>query len=385
MVTFGARGGTIGGYVTGFCHREMIRMSDSTHSLDHVDSVDLFAQRILDITLGAMDAVAVYLGDRLGWYRSLADEGPATPGELAERTGTHERYAREWLEQQAVTGILTVADGRFSLSAAGTTVLTDTDDRSYSAPLARMVCGAMVQLPALLHAYRTGGGVEWARLGRDARESQADVNRPWFESALPDALKSVPEVDSVLREPGVKILDIGCGGGWSTIALARTYPAARLIGIDLDAATVDMARRNVASNPDVSQRIGISLSDASELSEAGYDAAFAFECIHDMSQPIEVLSAVRRALSPGAPLIVMDEAVAETFTAPGDDAERLMYGYSLMICLPDGMSRQPSAATGTVMRPSTLRSYAQQAGFTKMDVLPIEDFGFFRFYRLRAG
>ncbi len=81
----------------------------------------------------------------------------------------------------------------------------------------------------------------------------------------------------------------------------------------------------------------------------------------------------------------MDEAVGEEFTAPGNDVERLMYGYSLTVCLPDGMSHQPSVGTGTVMRPATLRKYAQEAGFARMDILPIEDFSFFRFYRLSDG
>jgi hypothetical protein len=123
-------------------------------------------------------------------------------------------------------------------------------------------------------------------------------------------------------------------------------------------------------------------TDAADLPQATYDAAFAFECVHDMPQPVQVLAATRRAVVPGAPVIIMDEAVGETFQAPGDDLERLMYGFSLLICLPDGMAHQPSAGTGTVMRPDTLRRYAQDAGFSDVSILPIEDFGFWRFYRL---
>ena len=114
-----------------------------------------------------------------------------------------------------------------------------------------------------------------------------------------------------------------------------------------------------------------------------YDVAFAFECVHDMARPVEVLAAIRAALDPDGVLVVMDEAVAEEFTAPGDDLERLMYGFSLLVCLPDGLSSTPSAGTGTVMRPSVLRGYAERAGFGSLDVLPIEGFGFFRFYALR--
>jgi hypothetical protein len=107
----------------------------------------------------------------------------------------------------------------------------------------------------------------------------------------------------------------------------------------------------------------------------------AIECVHDMAQPVPVLAAMRRMVRPGGTVLVLDEAVAEEFTAPGDEIERLMYGYSLLCCLPDGRSQAPSAATGTVMRPATLRRYAQEAGFADAEVLPI-DAGFFRVYRL---
>ncbi|WP_016695800.1 class I SAM-dependent methyltransferase [Rhodococcus rhodochrous] len=365
----------------------MIGMSTSTSSSTHLDSVDAYAQRVLDSVLGTMDTLTILIGDRLGWYRSLADDGPATADELAERTGTHPRYTREWLEQQAVTGLLDVDDGdppRFALSSAGREVLTDPRNLAYMAPLARMIVGATMQLPGLLEAYRSGGGVSWSQFGRDVCESQADANRPLFEKALPDALRSVPEVDRVLGQPGAKIADIGCGGGWSTITIARTYPDATVQGFDIDAPSVEMARSNLAENADVAQRVTFTQCDASELPGGNFHAAFAFECVHDMPQPVEVLAAVRRSLAPGGFMIVMDEAVADTFTAPGDDVERLMYGYSLTICLPDGMSHSPSAGTGTVMRPATLRRYALDAGFTGVDVLPIEDFGFFRFYLLRT-
>ena len=113
-----------------------------------------------------------------------------------------------------------------------------------------------------------------------------------------------------------------------------------------------------------------------------YDAVFAFECIHDLPDPVGVLAAMRRLAGDDGAVVVMDERVAETFTAPGDDVERLMYGYSLMCCLADGMSHQPSAGTGTVMRPSTLRRYAVEAGFADVEILDIAN-DFFRFYRLR--
>lgn len=122
------------------------------------------------------------------------------------------------------------------------------------------------------------------------------------------------------------------------------------------------------------------LADAATV-DARYDVVFAFECVHDLPDPVAVLATMRAMAGEHGTVIVMDERVAETFTAPGDDVERLMYGYSLICCLADGMTQQPSAGTGTVMRPATLRHYAVRAGFSGLEVLDIAD-DFFRFYRL---
>jgi SAM-dependent methyltransferase len=361
----------------------------------HEEAVEAVAQRLLDMALGTADLLAVYLGDRLGWYRSLSVDGPATAEELAARTRTDTRYAREWLEQQAVSGLLTVdvvaeqrdAPGdagparRFRVPAAAAEVLTDSASLSYLAPLARMFVASAVHMPALLDAYGAGGGVSWAQLGADARESQADMNRPWFETALAPALTCVPALHDRLARAGARIADVGCGAGWSTIALARAYPAATVIGVDVDEPSLALAR-GAADDADLGARVQFRLADGADLPAAGFDAVFAFECLHDMPDPVAVLTAARRALAPDGTVVVMDEAVAESFTAPGDELERLMYGFSLLVCLPDGMSHDRSVGTGTVMRPSTLRGYAHDAGFSRVDVLPIEGFGFWRFYEL---
>jgi SAM-dependent methyltransferase len=348
-------------------------------------SSDELAERLFGSLLGFIDVVAVHLGDRLGWYRSLVDDGPASAPELARRTGTHPRYAREWLEQQAVAGYLTVEqegdpDERvFAIPEATAEVMTDGASLNHLAPFARMFAAVGPTLPQLLEAYRTGGGVSWEQLGADARESQADGNRPWYDLRLATALAGVPQVHDVLSRPGASVLDVGAGGGWSTIALARAYPEARVEAVDIDLASVELARANVAA---AGVDVDVHHGDAAGLGPGAYDMAFAFECVHDMPDPVGVLSAVRQTLAPGGCLVVMDEAVAEGFAPDGDEVERLMYGFSLLICLPDGMSSQPSAATGTVMRPSVLKGYATEAGFTRMETLPIEEFGFWRFYLL---
>ncbi len=348
-------------------------------------TADAFAERLFSSALGAFECLSVYVGERLGWYRSLAGDGPATPAELAARTDTQERYAREWLEQQAVIGILETdpadADRRYAISPAAAEVLTNEHSLLYLGALPRLFAMVGAQLPALLDSYRHGGGVSWADFGDEAREAQAELNRPWFESALGDALGGVPEVHSVLSRPAARIADVGCGAGWSTIALARAYPDAHVEGIDIDAPSVEMARRNAAA-AGLSDRVSFLVADgASGPGDGTYDAAFAFECIHDMPNPVAVLGAMRRLVGDGGTVLIVDEKVADRFVAPGDDVERYMYGFSILHCLPVGMVDQPSVGTGTVMRASTFRGYAAEAGFASVEELPIEH-DFFRFYRL---
>ena len=348
-------------------------------------TADALTERLFGAVLATMDLHAVYLGDRLGYYRALA-AGPLTSAELAEHTGTAERYAREWLEQQAVTGILDTdpevdaTHRRYTLPAQHVAPLVDVVDLGHVAPFARATIGFVKQVDHLVEAFRTGGGVSWDQLGPDAREGQAGANRPLFLGPLgQEYLPSIPDVDAVLRAGG-RVADVGCGFGWSAIGIALAYPDATVDGYDVDGPSIEAARRN-AREAGVDERVRFHAVDAAMVEDESYDAVFAFECIHDLPDPVGVLAALRR-LAGGGAVVVMDERVAETFTAPGDDVERLMYGYSLMCCLADGMAHQPSAGTGTVMRPSTLRRYAVEAGFADVEILDIAN-DFFRFYRLR--
>src|SRR4051794_20341197 len=350
-------------------------------------TADEVGERLFGSLLGTVEIMSVYLGDRLGWYRSLAGEGPASAVELARRTGTQVRYAREWLEQQAVAGLLTVEsegapdDRRFAIPASTAEVLTDPTSLAYLAPLGRMFGAVGPMLPKLLEVYRNGGGVSWDDLGDDARQSQADANRPWYEKQLGLALAGVPAIHDALAAPSCRVLDVGCGAGWSSISLARAYPSASVLGVDIDEPSIEVAVTN-AREAGVDDRVRFLCRDAASLPEGTVDVAFAFECVHDMPRPVEVLSAVRRTLATGGSLVVMDEAVADAFAPDGDDLERIMYGFSLFVCLPDGLSSPPSVGTGTVMRPSVLRGYGEAAGFDGFEILPIDGFGFWRFYRL---
>ena len=182
---------------------------------------------------------------------------------------------------------------------------------------------------------------------------------------------------------GARMADVGCGGGWSSISLARAYPNLTIDGFDLDEPAVERARANAAAEG-VDDRVRFHAVDPAEADHGdGYDLVTAFECIHDMPQPVPVLRAMRSMAGADGTVIVMDENVQPEFVAPGDEIERMMYAFSMLVCLPDGMSHPGSVGTGTVMRPSVLEGYAKEAGFGGVEILPIEG-GFWRFYRLRG-
>jgi SAM-dependent methyltransferase len=352
---------------------------------------DQLVQRILRSTGGAFDIFTLYIGDRLGLYADLAANGPSTAAEVAARTGTHERYVREWLEQQTVTGMLDVDDEaapaaarRFVLPPGHAEVLTDRDSLNYIAPLARLVAGAVRPLHQLLKAYRTGGGVPYRLYGPDMFEGQAGINRAMFLRQLgTEWLPSIPDLHRrLISDPPARVADIGCGAGWSSVGMARSYPKLRVDGFDLDEPSVALARANVI-DAGLEERVRIHRQDAGDPSLGGsYDLVTAFECVHDMADPVGALRTMLHLAGEAGSVIVMDERVGDRFTARGNDVEWMMYGWSVLHCLPVGKAEEPSAGTGTVMRPETLRRYAEEAGFCEVEILPIDNF-FFRFYRLR--
>jgi SAM-dependent methyltransferase len=347
-----------------------------------------FAERVFHSVLGALDTWAIFIGDKFGLYDLLAKQSGITRPELARQSGLNPRYADEWLEQQVTSGILEVDDPglppeerKYSIPDAQAEVLTDSDSLSFLAPFVRLVVAGGIQLPRLMEAYRSGGGVSWAEYGEDMRTGQAEMNRPWFINELGSSwFPSVPWLHQKLSD-GAVVADIGCGEGWSSIAMAKAYPLSTVDGYDIDGPSVAAARQH-SVEADLSDRVSFKDVDAGREDVADrYDLVTAFECIHDMPDPIGVLETMHRMTKPDGRVVVMDEAVAESFGDSSDEVERLMYGFSLFVCLPDGLSHEGSVGTGTVMRPSTLESYAKKAGFSGIDVLPVEN-DLWRFYEL---
>jgi 2-polyprenyl-3-methyl-5-hydroxy-6-metoxy-1,4-benzoquinol methylase len=320
-------------------------------------------------------------------YRALAEGGPATPSELAARTGTAERYCREWLEHQAVSGFIEAldvalpADARqYRIPAEHLAVLVDEDSVDYAAYKGVDIVRAGRPLPDLVEAFRTGGApppLPWEPEGR------AEFNRARFLNLLGKVwLPSIPDVHERLRvDPPARVADIACGTGWSSIAMALAYPTVQVDGFDLDEDAIALARSN-AKDRGVADRVYFVAADASDPGLSGrYDLVTIFEALHDMARPVPALRAARTLLGEGASAIVADERVEEELSVPAPDRDRSSYGWSVVSCLPQAMGDPETAATGAVMRPATLRRYAAEAGFRKVEILPIET-DYWLFYRL---
>lgn len=352
--------------------------------------------RLFGAALAAAELMTVHLGLELGLYRALAT-GPCAAPDLAAAAGIGVRYAEEWLEQQTAAGILEVEtpheerdQRRYRLPAGHAAVLAGTDPAQRVAPMAALpVAGIAPALPHLVAAVRRGDGVPVSVYGESLRAAQAQMNEPVFTRDLGPWIRAeLPDVHARLRRPGAAIADVGCGTGTSSLALARVYPAATVHGFDLDAAALETARAGVPAS--ARARIRFEATDiAGDDVEAGgpaapgegYDLVCVLDALHDMPRPVELLRACRARLRPDGCVLLMEARVAERFAPPVEDNERFAYAVSLLHCLPVGLAEQPSAGTGTVLRPGLVRRYAAAAGFSGVRVLDVRH-PFHRLYRL---
>jgi SAM-dependent methyltransferase len=343
------------------------------------------AGRLFDAGLGAFELVTVTLGARLGLYRALADNGPATAAVLAAAARIDARYAREWCEQQAAAGLIGVDEPgnapdarRFGLLPGSEAVLLDPESPACLLPIGAFLEAAGRMLPVLEDAYRAGTGIPYADYA--VQHAQGGFNRPAFTHQLvQEWLPQVPDLDARLRGGG-RVAELGCGEGWAAIALALGYPRVRVDGFDVDPPSIETARRN-AAQAGVGDRVRFAVADVTDPALTGsYDAVIAVEMVHDLADPVAALRTARR-LAAGGVVLVVDDRAAERFTAPADPVQRFFHAASVLHCLPVGRCAERSAQTGALMRPDTLREYATGAGFTEVTVLPIEN-DLFRFYRL---
>jgi hypothetical protein len=244
------------------------------------------------------------------------------------------------------------------------------------------VFAATMQITRVAEVYRQGGGVPWDAYGDAMSWSQGDANRPLLLHAL--ATEWVPQIPALQQRltAGGKVADVASSHGWSSVGLALAFPEIEVHGYDMDPVAIDAAQRN-AEDCGVADGVHFHLAEITgPLPHGPFEAAIAIECIHDMPYPVDVLSALRASCVDDAVVVVIDEAADPDLSTPGDAIQRLLYGFSLLICLPESLSHPGSVGTGTLIRPAVMDEYARAAGFAGATTLEVADTGFWRCYRL---
>jgi 2-polyprenyl-3-methyl-5-hydroxy-6-metoxy-1,4-benzoquinol methylase len=316
-------------------------------------------------------------------FHTIGKIGPVGPTELAEKTHLSERYLREWLGCMASNGYLEhdSAEGRFGLTPEQAAILTDRDSRTYMIPYVCYLPSFSSVLGDLSTAFRNGGGVPFEKYGADLVEAIGIGNRPWFvNDYVAKWIPAMPDIQTRLTQGG-RVAEMGCGMGWSSIALALGFPNIRLDAVDADHSSIQQAQQN-ARLAGVENRITFHRASIEDSTIKGpYDLVTAFECIHDLAYPVRALRRMRELVDPRGSVLVADEAVGETIEENSNPLGQMMYNFSVLHCLPSAVGFPGSAATGAVIAPSTMRAYAAEAGFRSVEVLAVEN-PIWRFYKL---
>jgi SAM-dependent methyltransferase len=330
-------------------------------------AIDAFLGQVATDAAAAFHAATVVLGDKLGLYKALADGGPATPAELAERTGCDARYLQEWLHAQAASGYCghDAASGRFSLSPAQATVLTDEDHPAFATGMFVGASVAMKDEERLgRDAVRTGAGVGWHEHHPDLFTATERLFKPGYVANL--VASWIPALDGVEAklQAGATVADIGCGHGASTIVLAQAYPQSTIVGIDYHAESIEVARKR-AAEAGVADRVRFEVAGAADFEGDGYDLVCVFDALHDMGDPVGAAAHIRDALAPDGTLLVVEPMAGETLEDNINPIGRLFYSAGLFICLAHAKSQGGAQELGPQVPESTWKALLGDAGFTR--------------------
>ncbi len=346
--------------------------------------LESFTQRLLyDINSG-MSCLNLYIGHRLGLFSAMQVLGKLKPSDLAKHTNTNKRYITEWLECMAAGEYIDhdSESDTFSIPPEYALALTEQDNPYYMAAFLCWIPSLASVISPLINAFRTGEGIPYEKYGEDGLEAIGQGNKPMFiNDYVSNWIPVIPNMKGKL-ESGARVADIGCGLGWSSISLAKGFPAISVDGFDNDMASVEKAN-NYAEKEGVSNRVIFHAMSVEEIPLNGkYDFITAFECIHDMAYPLEALSKMKELLSDDGTVLISEEAVGDSLEENKNFFGHLMYNFSVLHCVPQSMVFPDSAAIGTVMKPSTMKKLSEEAGFTDFKILPIEN-AFWRFYQLK--
>lgn len=349
------------------------------------DKLKGFAQNVFGSLTGAMTSTMIHLGDKLGLYRALADGRARTSTELAEETGLHERWLREWLYQQGAAGVLESADGeRFALSEEGRCVLVDESHPAFGAGFFTNLPGQLGHVEHLPESFRTGLGYDYDAHGACGAEGIERGFAPWFRAFLVSAwLPRLPGVVDRLSA-GVDVADVGCGAGVALLEMARAFPKSRFRGWDVSRHALERAEQNLGE----AGLENVAFHDPREEpipSDGRFALVTTFDCLHDMTDPAGVMKKLRTAVSDDGTWFVCDIKAHETWAknVERNPMAAMMYGISVTSCMSSALSEPGGAGLGTLgLFPERLEAMARDAGFTHFEQIelghPVN-----AFYRIR--
>jgi SAM-dependent methyltransferase len=329
-----------------------------------ITKLERFVGRAVDEVGATLNAALVVMGDRLGLYRALAGAGPLTPAELAGRTGTRERYVREWLSAQAAGSYVDYEDGRFSLPPEHAVALTDDSSPAFLPGFFEIALGSVLDSPRITEAVRSGEGVGWHEHNHHVHDGCERFFRPGYNANLVGSW--LPALDGVVDrlEQGARVADVGCGHGASTLLMAQAFPRSVFRGSDYHEASIDAARR-AARELDLDDRVRFEVAPAAAYEGDGYALVTMFDCLHDMGDPVGAARHVLRTLAPDGAWMIVEPAAGDRVEDNLNPVGRAYYGFSTLLCTPASLSQDVGLALGAQAGPARIEQVVTDAGFTR--------------------
>jgi len=312
----------------------------------------------------AVNASLVLLGERLGLYRSLAADGPLTAAELAKKTGTHERYVREWLAAQAASGFIAYDDDdqTYALTPEQAAVFADDDSPVNMTGGFYSVAAVFADAPKLEKAFKSGNGLGWGDHNDCLFCGTERFFRPGYKAHL--VAEWLPALDGVVEklEKGARVADVGCGHGASTAIMAEAFPNSEFVGIDFHDASIAHARSHAGKRDNLS----FELARAQDFSGDGYDLVTIFDALHDMGDPVGAATHIRETMKDDGTLMVVEPLAGDRLKDNLNPVGRVYYAFSASICVPASLNQEVGAALGAQAGETRLRDVLQQGGFAKV-------------------
>ena len=338
----------------------------STAPAVDMEKLQQFMGRAVGDMGAAMHAVLVVLGDRLGLYKAMADSKPVTPAELAARTGTHERYIREWLNANAASGYVAydAASGAYTLPAEQAFALAVDNSPAYLPGAFQIISACFHDAEKIQEAFTTGRGVGWHEHHHDLYHGTERFFRPNYVANL--ITSWIPALDGVQEKltKGAKIADIGCGLGASTILMAKAFPKSEVYGFDYHEGSIEMAR-TAARQEGVGDRIKFEVASAKAFPGKDFDFVAFFDCLHDMGDPRGAASHVRSALKPDGTWMIVEPYAEDATESNHNPIGRVFYSASTMLCVPASLAQEVGTALGAQAGEKRLREVVTSGGFSK--------------------